>query len=86
MKTSLLIQSAVVAAFALPAVAFAAPAPEPSFKAEKCFGVAAAHSNDCQTAHHSCAGTSARANDPASWIYVPAGTCMKIQGGKTSAT
>jgi uncharacterized membrane protein len=85
MKTSTLVHTAVLAAFALPVAAFAGPAPEPAFKAEKCFGIAAAAANDCQTATHSCAGTAARASDPASWIYVPAGTCAKIAGGKLAA-
>jgi uncharacterized membrane protein len=73
--------SAFAAAIALPLFASAAPAPTPQFTAEKCYGVAAASQNDCQTALHSCAGESKRVRDPASWIYVPAGTCAKIQGG-----
>lgn len=85
MKSSTLVHAAVFAAFALPVAAFAGPAAEPAFKAEKCFGIAAAAANDCQTATHSCAGTSTRASDPASWIYVPAGTCAKIAGGKLAA-
>jgi uncharacterized membrane protein len=85
MKTSLLVHTAVLAAFALPVAAFAGPAAEPAFKAEKCYGIAAAAANDCQTATHSCAGTATRASDPASWIYVPAGTCAKIAGGKLAA-
>jgi uncharacterized membrane protein len=35
------------------------------------------------TGVHSCGGESRVANDPKSWIYVPAGTCAKIQGGST---
>jgi hypothetical protein len=42
MKTSLFIHTAVLAAFAIPAMAFAGPAPAPKFAAEKCFGVNAA--------------------------------------------
>jgi uncharacterized membrane protein len=85
MKTSLLVHTAVLAAFALPVAAFAGPAAEPAFKAEKCYGIAAAAANDCQTATHSCAGSATRASDPASWIYVPSGTCAKIAGGKLAA-
>ena len=44
MRTSLIVASALAAAAA------------PAFKAEKCYGVAAAGQNDCQTATHSCAG------------------------------
>ncbi|HUN47259.1 MAG TPA: DUF2282 domain-containing protein [Stellaceae bacterium] len=85
MKTSLLVASAVVATVALPLVASAGPAPAPAFKAEKCYGVAASGQNDCQTATHSCAGESKRAAAGDSWIYVPAGTCMKINGGSMAA-
>jgi uncharacterized membrane protein len=81
-KTSLLIASAVAATVALPLVASAGPAPAPSFQAEKCYGVNAAGKNDCAASNsHSCAGEAKQANDPKSWIYVPAGTCTKIQGG-----
>ena len=83
MKTSFLVASAVAATIALPALVKAGPVAEPTFKAEKCYGIAAASANDCQTASHSCAGTTSRARDKASWIYVPEGTCGKIDGGST---
>ena len=73
--------AAFAATVALPMLANAGPAPEPSFKAEKCYGIAAGGKNDCQTSTHSCAGESKRASDKESWIYVPVGTCEKIQGG-----
>jgi uncharacterized membrane protein len=81
MKPSVLIAAAVAAAASLPMPADAGPAPAPPYKAEKCFGVAAAGQNDCQTATHSCAGESKTAAAGDSWIYVPSGTCMKINGG-----
>ena len=81
MNTSRILASALLAAAAIPSLANAGPAATPSFASEKCYGVAAKASNDCATASHSCAGQSARAKDPASWIYVPAGTCTKIEGG-----
>jgi uncharacterized membrane protein len=81
MKPSVLIAAAVAAAASLPMRADAGPAPAPQFKAEKCFGVAAAGQNDCQTATHSCAGEAKTAAESDSWIYVPAGTCLKINGG-----
>ena len=52
---------------------------------EKCFGVAKAGQNDCQTATTSCAGTSKVDNQADAWIFVPEGTCGKIVGGITSA-
>lgn len=48
---------------------------------EKCFGVAAAGKNDCQTATSSCAGTSAADAQGDAWVYVPSGLCEKLAGG-----
>ncbi|MGE4072473.1 MAG: DUF2282 domain-containing protein [Lysobacterales bacterium] len=48
---------------------------------EKCFGIAKAGRNDCQTASSSCAGTSKQDRQPDAWIYVPRGSCDKIAGG-----
>lgn len=48
---------------------------------EKCYGVSKAGKNDCQTATHSCAGTSTTDAAGDSWVYVPAGLCEKIVGG-----
>lgn len=58
-------------------VAQAADAPA----VEKCYGVAKAGKNDCQTANSSCAGTSKKDGDKSAWISVPKGTCEKIVGG-----
>jgi uncharacterized membrane protein len=82
MKTTL-IMSAMAAAVSLAAAgaAFAAPAAVPGFDHEKCYGIAKAGVNDCQTATHSCAGTATKDAQDDSWIYVPAGTCAKIAGG-----
>jgi len=81
MKTSMLVASAMAAAIALPAIALAGPAPVPTYPHEKCYGVAAMNLNDCKAGSHSCAGESAKAKDGQSYIYVPSGTCQKIQGG-----
>ena len=81
MKTAVLVAAAVATAASLPLPANAGPAPPPPFKAEKCFGIAAAGQNDCQTATHSCAGESQTAGAGDSWLYVPAGTCLRIIGG-----
>lgn len=50
---------------------------------EKCFGIAKAGQNACNSspAMHSCAGHSRVDNDPADFMVVPKGTCLKI-GGK----
>jgi uncharacterized membrane protein len=60
----------------------AQPAPTPTFKAEKCYGIAKAGKNDCQTSNSACAGTSKKDNQADAWIYVPAGTCDRIVGAK----
>jgi uncharacterized membrane protein len=87
MKASLIAVSAMAAAIAVPLAALAdsVPAPVPTgFTPEKCYGIAKAGMNDCQTATHSCAGTSTKDMDRASWIYVPTGTCQKIVGASTA--
>jgi uncharacterized membrane protein len=77
MKTSaLLVASAIVTALSLGNVAAAQDS-----KTEKCYGVAKAGKNDCQTASSSCAGTSKRDMQADAFIAVPAGTCAKIVGG-----
>ena len=76
MKTSLILAGAVAAALAAPMIGTASAADN-----EKCFGVAAAGQNDCQTANNSCAGQVNEAARADVWIYVPAGTCTKIDGG-----
>lgn len=54
---------------------------KPTYKYEKCYGVAKAGMNDCFTATNSCAGTVTTDNSPVAWIYVPQGTCKKLTGG-----
>ena len=53
---------------------------------EKCYGVAKAGKNDCQTAASSCAGTSKKDAQTDAWISVPKGTCDKIAGGKLTSS
>jgi uncharacterized membrane protein len=78
-----LVASAVAAALAMPLVANGqgAPAPKPSFESEKCYGIAKAGKNDCQTTNSSCAGTSKRDNQGDAWVYMPKGSCGKIVNG-----
>lgn len=84
-KRQILIASAVAAALSMPLTAMAqgGPTPKPKFEVEKCYGVARAGKNDCQTSNSSCAGTSKRDSQGDAWIYVPAGSCGKIVGGST---
>ena len=86
-KTGMIATSAAAAVAFLPMMAkAAAPVPPPTtYQYEKCYGVNASGKNDCAvTGVHSCGGDSRVANDPKSWIYVPVGTCTKIQGGSTA--
>jgi uncharacterized membrane protein len=50
---------------------------------ERCFGVAKAGQNACNTnkSKHACAGHSKIDNDPNDFIPLPKGSCLKI-GGK----
>ena len=78
MVTRTVIMSAVALAFTMAATADAGPAPKPKFEAEKCYGIAKAGKNDCETKNSSCAGTSRRDNQSDAWIYMPKGTCDRI--------
>ncbi len=73
--TRIAIAAALASALAMPVAAQA------QGKIEKCFGVAKAGQNDCQTDHSSCAGTAKQDKQPDAWIAVPKGTCQKIVGG-----
>lgn len=55
-------------------------------KIEKCYGVARAGSNDCQTATASCAGSSTKHGDKTAFVAVPTGTCKKLVGGSLEAS
>ncbi len=50
---------------------------------EKCFGIAKAGQNACNSNanKHSCAGHSKIDNDPSDFMSVPKGSCLKV-GGK----
>jgi uncharacterized membrane protein len=84
-KTDLIAGSAIAIALsiALQASAQAGPAPVPKFESEKCYGVAKAGKNDCQTSNSSCAGTSKRNAQGDAWVYMPKGSCEKLVGGST---
>ena len=74
------VASAVSLAFA--AAAQAQQHPErPTYKYEKCYGIAKVGQNDCFSASNACGGTSTLDGQPDAWIYVPDGTCKKIVGG-----
>ena len=78
-STRAAIAAALAAALAVPA------APQAQCMTEKCYGVAKASKNDCQTGASACAGTSKKDAQTDAWIAVPKGACDKIVGGKLSA-
>ena len=77
--TRIAIASALAAALVLPAAVHA------QGNMEKCYGVAKAGKNDCQTAKSSCAGTSKTDAQADAWVSLPKGACDKLVGGKTTA-
>ncbi|GAB4350435.1 MAG: hypothetical protein Kow0073_04860 [Immundisolibacter sp.] len=80
--TNKLAQTAFAAVLALGLSAAAGTAAAADM--EKCYGVAKAGKNDCQTASSSCAGTAKEDRQADAFIAVPKGTCDKIAGGSTT--
>jgi uncharacterized membrane protein len=82
-KPRVVVASAVAAAFsfAVAAVAQGGPAPMPKYEHEKCYGIAKAGKNDCQTKMSACASTAKQSAQGDAWVYVPKGTCEKIVNG-----
>ena len=82
MNKRMFIAAALASAIAPAVLSAQKPAPAPTFKAEKCYGIAKAGKNDCaSTGSNSCGGTSKINADPKAWIYVPEGYCERIVGG-----
>lgn len=82
MKANTLAVAAAVAA----ALSMVSSAQAQDAKTEKCFGIAKAGKNDCQTATSSCAGTAKKDGQKDAWLSVPAGTCAKVVGGSVTAS
>lgn len=78
------IHAAVAGAVALAAFS-AVAADKPSGAMEKCYGIAAAGKNDCQTANNSCAGQTTKDRQADAFINLPKGLCSKIAGGSLAA-
>jgi uncharacterized membrane protein len=76
--------SAAVAGVVTLAAASAMAADKPAAQ-EKCYGVAAAHQNDCATATNSCAGSAGKDRQADAFVYLPKGLCSKLSGGTTTA-
>ena len=69
MKRSIFIATALASALAPVVLSAQKPAPPPSAKAEKCYGISKAGKNDCaSTGNNSCGGTQKVDKDPKAWI------------------
>jgi uncharacterized membrane protein len=76
----------IAIAAAVAAAAFANAIPAKAQRAtEKCYGIAKAGQNDCQTHASSCAGTSKTDRQKDAWLAVPKGMCERIVGGKLTS-
>lgn len=84
MNKTTLLASAVAAAVG--ASLATAPVAAQDNKMEKCYGVAKAGANDCDTASSSCAGTSKVDGQKDAWVLVPAGLCERLVGGSKTAS
>lgn len=84
-NTKAIVNSAVAGVLSLGMLGASGQALAQEKQMEKCYGVAAAGKNDCQTATSSCAGTATEDRQADAWIYVPKGTCDKIAGGSLEA-
>lgn len=80
--THTLIATAITSLVAFAAVtASGAVTAAEKMEVEKCYGIAKAGKNDCQTSAHACAGTATKDSQKDSFVLVPKGTCDKIVGG-----
>lgn len=76
------IELAVLTAIVAGAGLQSATASADEAKLEKCAGIVKAGKNDCATSRNSCQGQVKADRDPEAWIYLPAGTCERIVGGR----
>ncbi len=82
-----LMQSAVASVLALGSVHAADAQDAQGGAKEKCYGIAKAGQNGCNSNvnKHSCAGHAKIDNDPMDFVKVPNGSCLKLGGKPESA-
>ncbi len=81
-KRNTVISTAIASVLALGVIAASDVAMAAKKKeVEKCYGISKAGKNDCQTSNSACAGTSATDGQKDAWLFVPAGTCLKLVNG-----
>jgi uncharacterized membrane protein len=76
-----MIQSTIIAFFAMTASHVAIAASDPTPSTEKCYGIAKAGMNDCQTATASCASSSTQDSQADAFLLMPSGLCERVVGG-----
>jgi uncharacterized membrane protein len=77
-RAKAIIGSAIAGLIAVAATGPAAAGDRPA--PEKCYGIAKASKNDCQTASNACSGQVAGDAVGDAWVYLPRGTCERIVG------
>jgi uncharacterized membrane protein len=81
-KQSSMVHVAVSSVLALAGVALGSTALAADDGKEQCAGIAKAGKNDCATSTNACHGHVTSDGNAEAWIYVPAGTCDRIVGGR----
>jgi uncharacterized membrane protein len=80
MKNSNVLHAAMTSLLAIGAASVAMSVSAEEAKQEQCAGVIKAGRNDCATSTNACHGHVSTDSHPESWIYLPAGTCDRIEG------
>lgn len=80
MRNSNLLHAAITSLLAVGAASVALSASAEEAKQEQCAGVIKAGKNDCATSTNACHGHVTTDSHPEAWIYLPAGTCERIEG------
>jgi len=81
-KQSSMVHVAISSVLALSGVALTSTALAADDGKEQCAGIAKAGKNDCATSTNACHGHVTSDGNAEAWIYVPAGTCDRIVGGR----
>jgi len=80
MRNSNVLQAAMTSLLAIGAVSVTMSVSAEEAKQEQCAGVIKAGKNDCATSTNACHGHVSTDSHPEAWIYLPAGTCERIEG------
>ncbi len=84
-KKDLIIKSAISAFLAISTTQVFSADINTTPTSEKCYGVARAGMNDCNTATSSCSSSSTKDGQGDAFILLPKGVCERIVGGNLKA-